>query len=214
MAKDKIQLHPDNPRNISEKQYNQLKTWMKKYGDLSGIVHNQTTGNIVSGNQRGSILDITTAKITITEKLTKPAKDGTLSTGYVVYEGNKFAYRLVRWTNKKEREALVIANHAGGEFDFDILGDSFADLPLGDWGFDQFIKEPEFEPAENNNDAGEYKYPEDGIPVSHVRMVQLFLNEQSAEKFKSWEIQLRKKFNTENLTDTIFAAVEYLVKKK
>lgn len=132
----KINLHPDNPRKISETQMAQLREWMKKYGDLGGIVHNKTTGNIISGNQRSKIIDIESAQITITEEHKKADSTGTLAVGYVEYEGARFNYRLVKWTKKKEREALVIANKAGGEWDMEILSEAFNDLPLGDWGFD------------------------------------------------------------------------------
>lgn len=141
MSKPKIKLHPDNPRTITDKQLSDLEKWMIKYGDISGVVHNQTTGNVVSGNQRCKIIDIETAEITITEEFKKPTKTGTTAHGYIIHKGERFSYRKVKWTKKKEREALVLANQAGGDFDFEILMEDFSDLPLEDYGFEMGVGE-------------------------------------------------------------------------
>ena len=41
-----------NPRKISEKRLSMLGRSMKEFGDLSGIVFNRRTGNLVGGHQR------------------------------------------------------------------------------------------------------------------------------------------------------------------
>lgn len=43
---------PNNPRRISPKEFERLRADLTTFGDLSGIVHNVTTGNLVGGNQR------------------------------------------------------------------------------------------------------------------------------------------------------------------
>ena len=48
---------------------------------------------------------------------------------------------------------------------------------------------------------------EDFIP-SQVRMVQLFLNSESEPKFKEMVNSLQDRYNTNNLTDTIYKAIE------
>ena len=41
-----------NPRQITTKQYSDLETWLKKYGDLSGVVHDLNSDQVIGGNQR------------------------------------------------------------------------------------------------------------------------------------------------------------------
>jgi hypothetical protein len=41
-----------NPREISEKSFEGLKCSIEEFGDLSGIVFNKRTGNLVAGHQR------------------------------------------------------------------------------------------------------------------------------------------------------------------
>ena len=41
-----------NPRKISKKAFEGLEVSLKKFGDISGIVWNKRTGNLVSGHQR------------------------------------------------------------------------------------------------------------------------------------------------------------------
>ena len=48
---------------------------------------------------------------------------------------------------------------------------------------------------------------EDFIP-SQVRMIQLFLNSESEPKFKDMISSLQDRYNTDNLTDTVYKAIE------
>ena len=41
-------------------------------------------------------------------------------------------------------------------------------------------------------------------------MIQLFLNDDTEPIFKKMELKLREEFNTDNLTDTVFKALEKL----
>ena len=45
------------------------------------------------------------------------------------------------------------------------------------------------------------------IPQSTVRMIQLFLTVDTETEFKEGIDLLRKKYNTDNLTDTVYRAV-------
>ena len=44
---------------------------------------------------------------------------------------------------------------------------------------------------------------------SQVRMIQLFLNSSSEPKFKEMINELQERYNTDNLTDTVYKAIEY-----
>lgn len=44
-----------NPRKITKKQLEQLKANIEELGDLSGIVHDLNSDEIISGNQRSKV---------------------------------------------------------------------------------------------------------------------------------------------------------------
>lgn len=128
-----------NPRQITEKQFSQLKEWLEEYGDLSGIVHNVKTDELIGGNQRAEAMYFigNGAKPVITQRYKKPTKQGTIAQGYFEYKGERFNYRQVQWSAKKAEAANIIANKAGGSFDFDILANEFEVGDLLNWGFSE-----------------------------------------------------------------------------
>ena len=68
-------------------------------------------------------------------------------------------------------------------------------------------KDPLFVSPEQSNININEEQIEDFIP-SQVRMVQLFLNSDSEPKFKEMANSLQDRYNTDNLTDTVFKAIE------
>lgn len=118
--------NPQNPRKISDQQLEALRLAMGEFGDLSGLVVNLTTGNMVGGHQRVKILG--DAPITILHRYDKPTKQGTVADGWVNYNGEKFVYRAVRWNKVKEQAAMIAANKHGGEFDDELVKSLLAEL--------------------------------------------------------------------------------------
>ena len=45
------------------------------------------------------------------------------------------------------------------------------------------------------------------MEVSHVKMIQLFLNTETEKNFRLWVSELQKKLGTDNLTDTVYKIV-------
>jgi len=125
-----------NPRTMTSRQDVDLRRWLRELGDLSGIVHDQNSDEIISGNQRARIMDINDCEITIIEDYDKADAQGTLAIGYVVWDGAKYNYRLVDWTPEQCEKANIIANKAGGDWDFDRLANEFDISDLLDWGWD------------------------------------------------------------------------------
>jgi DNA modification methylase len=135
MKTTKLKGFSNNPRKISDKQFKELQEWLDELGDLSGVVHDLNSDQVISGIQRSNVFNLEECEITITEKYKKPTRTGTVALGYVVYHGEKFSYRQVRWTKKQCDKANIIANKAGGEWDFDILRGNFTFDDLSKWGF-------------------------------------------------------------------------------
>lgn len=135
-----------NPRQISAKQFGDLDQWLAEFGDLSGIVHDLNSDEIIGGNQRSRVFGveghelselIRGSKIVITETFDEPTRSGTVALGFVFWGGEKYAYRQVRWTADQCERANIIANHSAGQWDWEILSSNFQPDVLMGLGFDQ-----------------------------------------------------------------------------
>lgn len=112
-----------NPRMISDFDKKNLKNSITTFGDLSGIVRNRRTGNLVGGNQRtDQFVALGNPPIEITEKLEKANSVGTVARGYVILGDEKYTYREVEWELHFEESANIAANRIAGEWDIKKLG--------------------------------------------------------------------------------------------
>tara|TARA_R110000796_G_scaffold173614_1_gene290587 strand:- start:2094 stop:2711 length:618 start_codon:yes stop_codon:yes gene_type:complete len=104
------------------------------------------------------------------------------------------------------------------EWDFDLLSKEFNSLMNEDYNLDNLgFENTELDKVFNYNapDFAEPEQPFNGligesdasIPQSTVRMIQLFLTVDTETEFKEGIDLLRKKYNTDNLTDTVYRAV-------
>ena len=126
-----------NPRALTKKQFELLKRDLQELGDLSGIVHDINSDEIISGNQRSEIFDINMCKMEIIKEYETPTRTGTIAEGFVYYNDERFTYRKVDWTPEQCEKANVVANKAGGSWDMDILANMFDMENLMDWGFSE-----------------------------------------------------------------------------
>lgn len=126
-----------NPREITKKQFDQLKEWLDELGDLSGIVHDLNSDEIIGGNQRVRALGVAQENPVITETFDPPTRQGTVVLGYFEANGGeRYQYRAVRWTSEQCEKANIIANKAGGSWDQDILANEWEVDNLLEWGFE------------------------------------------------------------------------------
>jgi ParB-like chromosome segregation protein Spo0J len=98
-----------NPRQISKKQYNDLKESIKKFGLVDPIIINQNDNIVVGGHQR--------------LKIAKELK-------YVDIE-----CVVLDLSKEEERELNIRLNKNTGDFDIDVLANEFDIDELVDWGF-------------------------------------------------------------------------------
>lgn len=110
-----------NPRTISRADYEALKKSIQEFGDLSGLVYNQGTGNLVGGHQRKEAYSELGGAIEITEVLAEPNSVGTVERGFVTIGDEKYTYRVVNWPVETEKAANVAANKIQGEWDDEKL---------------------------------------------------------------------------------------------
>ena len=113
-----------NPREISEAAAEGLRASITEFGDISGIVWNSRTGNLVCGHQRVAQLQ---------------AAGGVFhrrqGNAYIVCGDDRFDVRVVDWDLETEQAANITANnpHIAGDFTVDVTGllDSLRDIDLG-----------------------------------------------------------------------------------
>lgn len=117
---------PWNPRRISKRALDGLRSALRTFGDLSGFVMNEKTGHVICGHQRRQALpevDIASVgwgparKVQLgrpSKHFTSPEREGYLTAP----SGSRFHCRLVRWPVTFERAANVAANSPAlqGEF--------------------------------------------------------------------------------------------------
>lgn len=130
---DDLHADPRNPRTMSDHDGNALKESINKFGDLSCIVFNIRTQQLVGGHQRLAIMKQLPAerRVMLTEKFENPDEVGTVAIGYV-YIGNKqFAYREVDWDENTQHAANIAANRIQGEFNLDMLAELNYELNEG-----------------------------------------------------------------------------------
>lgn len=127
-----------NPRKITNERLKQLKENIIELGDLSGIVHDLNTDEIISGNQRSKVININKCEIEIVKKYDEPNEQGTVALGFVIFKNQRLNYRQVRWNEKQREKACITANALGGEFDYEILKAEWKEESglLDGWGLD------------------------------------------------------------------------------
>ena len=97
-----------NPRQISNKQYEDLKASIDKFGLVDPIIIN-SDNTVIGGHQRLKVLRELGA--------------------------NKIPTVRVNLSKEDERELNIRLNKSGGEWDMDVLANEFDIVDLKEWGF-------------------------------------------------------------------------------
>ena len=94
-----LEAAPYNPRSIAPEALAGLKRSLGEFGDISGLVFNERSGNLVAGHQRLAALKAEHG-------------DGLRFEGGAVVapSGERFPVRVVDWPTAKEKAANVAAN--------------------------------------------------------------------------------------------------------
>lgn len=95
-----------NPRKISDEGAAGLRASLKRFGDLSGIVFNSRTGELVTGHQRMQQI-----REEYGDRDIEPIDEAAGMHGIRVDEEHFFPVRVVDWTQAKQRAANVAANN-------------------------------------------------------------------------------------------------------
>jgi DNA modification methylase len=123
----KLLPNPKNPRTITPEKLAMLKKSLLEFGDLSGVVLNRKSRQLVGGHQRIQSLD-KKAIVHVTKQYAKPTKTGTVAEGYIESQGERFSYREVNWSLVKEKAANIAANKGAGEWNTAQLSEWMKEL--------------------------------------------------------------------------------------
>jgi hypothetical protein len=122
---DDLHGDPSNPRRMSKHDAAALNNSIRQFGDLSCVVFNVRTQQLVGGHQRLEIMKrIGDNKQVQISHRQEPDDVGTVALGYVVIGTKQFAYREVDWPIEKQKAANIAANRIQGEFDLDLLAEA------------------------------------------------------------------------------------------
>lgn len=137
-----------NPRIIRDKQFKTLVDSIRdnqKYFEARPLILSNRTGDlvIIAGNQRYEAAKVLKMKQVPT-------------------------FLIEGLTEEKEKEIIIRDNVNNGEWDFDLLANSWADLPLADFGIDlpeDWLKEPpeiQEDQSESKSDCQQNECPKCG----------------------------------------------------
>ena len=150
-----------NPRQWTKTDIDRLNKSLSDFGDLSGIVHDLNSGQIVSGNFRSEIIGAVEhpqdCEIEITHTNEAPDAQGTVAIGYIIWNGFRYNYRQVRWSKEQCEEACIKANYLGGSTDWDEMANYWSakyEDALLDWGVSGWPTEETTEGTGSGSESG------------------------------------------------------------
>jgi 16S rRNA G966 N2-methylase RsmD len=111
-----IKKNPDNPRIIRDEKFERLKKSLKDFPQMMALrpIVVDENGMALGGNMRLEALKANGLK-EIPEEWVKKASD---------------------LTDEQKQEFIIKDNNSFGEYDWDVLANSWSDLPLAEWGVD------------------------------------------------------------------------------
>lgn len=121
-----IKPNPKNPRKIADPQLNALVESLRHFGDLSGVVENETTGHLVGAHQRLKAFGRLGGehKVIIDHRYEAPNRVGTVAIGHFEHDGEIYGYRAVQWELATEIAANKAANGIQGYDDLELLSEA------------------------------------------------------------------------------------------
>jgi len=195
-----------NPRKITEKMFNLLGDSIKEFGDLSGIVYNVRTQELIGGNQRTQFFKRNDKDVQITTIPVENSKVGTVAVGYVVYNGEKYNYREVDWDDKKAGQANLNANKIGGFWDNELLAGAFEMEELKLAGFEDF--ELGMFNEEIQIDKSDLTQTMDSYLEGNIKQIVLFFTAEEFENVMPRMEKLMTQLGVQNHTEAFMKILE------
>jgi ParB-like chromosome segregation protein Spo0J len=192
---DLIKPYKNNPREIPMESVQKVMNSIREFGNNQPIVVDNENVIVVGHTRWKALKQLGKAKAFVVKR--------------DFPKGQAMAYRIMdnrsgeesKWSNKLLASELNILKDEN--FDLQLTGFNLTELENlandKELGFVQNSKELK----ENFN----VDFP-DGMEVTHVKMVQLFLNTETEKDFKLWCQELQTQLGTDNLTDTVYTVIK------
>ena len=199
MKVEDLQEYPNNPRNNKE-SIEKVAMSIKEVGWRVPIIVDEDMV-ILAGHTR-----LKADKLLGFEQVPVHKAEG-------LSEAQKTAFRIMdnksqdfsEWDN--ELLAEEFGKLADQNYDLDQTGFSFEEIEKMTSDMIEFT-----EPEEIVTDIDTSQF--DDLQTSNVRMVNIFLNQETEPKFQDMVAFLREKWSKENLTETVYEAVEKTAKNE
>lgn len=129
-----LKASPKNPRRIGAENLARLKRTLQEYGDLSGIVWNARTGELVAGHQRIRALTEEHGEDNVELRKVYVPEQKLPVRVFLDTPAGAFDVRVVDWEEAKANAAMIAANSmdAQGEYDWQVLSELLAELNAAD----------------------------------------------------------------------------------
>ena len=192
---DLIKPYKNNPREIPMESVQKVINSIREFGNNQPIVVDNDNIIVVGHTRWKALKQLGKAKAFVVKK--------------DFPKGQAMAYRIMdnrsgeesKWSNKLLASELNILKDEN--FDLQLTGFNLTEL-------ENLANDKELGFVQNSKDLKEnfnVEFP-DGMEVTHVKMVQLFLNTETEKEFKLWCSELQSILGTDNLTDTVYKVVE------
>ena len=192
---DLIKPYKNNPREIPMESVQKVMNSIREFGNNQPIVVDNDNIIVVGHTRWKALKQLGKAKAFVVKK--------------DFPKGQAMAYRIMdnrsgeesKWSNKLLATELNILKDEN--FDLQLTGFNLTEL-------ENLANDKELGFVQNSKDLKEnfnVEFP-DGMEVTHVKMVQLFLNTETEKEFKLWCSELQSILGTDNLTDTVYKVVE------
>ena len=190
---NEIKPYKNNPREIPMESVQKVMNSIREFGNNQPIVVDNDNVIVVGHTRWKALKQLGKTKAYIVKR--------------EFSKNDAMAYRIMdnrsgeesKWENKLLAEELNMLKNE--EFDLDFTGFNLTELENLSNDKDLDFK------ANDKSEDFNVDYPAD-MEVSHVKMVQLFLNTETEKDFRLWCEALQKDLNTDNLTDTVYQIVK------
>ena len=190
-----IKPYKNNPREIPMESVQKVMNSIREFGNNQPIVVDNDNVIVVGHTRWKALKQLGKAKAYVVKK--------------EFPKGQAMAYRIMdnrsgeesKWSNKLLATELNILKD--DNFDLQLTGFNLTEL-------ENLANDKELGFVQNSEDLKEnfnVDFP-DGMEVTHVKMVQLFLNTETEKDFKLWCQELQTQLGTDNLTDTVYTVVK------
>lgn len=210
---ENLQAYHKNPRKITTDDFKNLEKWLLELGDISGIVFNKRTGEVLGGNMRTRIFKAKGARIVVTEAFPKPDSQGTTALGYVVLDNKKYAFREVDWDEKTSEKANIVANKAGGSWDYEVLANEWEAKELVDWGFAPVEVSFANVEVDTGKDKSDLENSMDSYLNGTIKQIVLYFGNEEYENVLGRLKILIEKEKAESHTDIFIKMLNYFETK-